>query len=177
MASVNVKLVGAANRGDVPEIERLIAAGADPNAFEGTGSMTPLQWAAFNGYVAAIAALLKAGARVDIANSDGSTPLMSAAQNDQTAAIDALVAAGADLHRTDTDGNTALHRASMFGRLDAARVLLEAGARKDVRDKEGKRPINVVRACARSLARCGCAITSRRYPAALPCAGLHRMGS
>jgi ankyrin repeat protein len=151
MASANEELVGAAKSGDVAEIERQIAAGADPNADAGHGPGHPLRAAAENGHVAAIAALLKAGARVDGADSYGRTPLMFAAACGHTAAVDALVAAGADVHHADNGGNTALHRASANGRLDAARVLLEAGAKADVRNLFRKRPIDVVRALSRSL--------------------------
>jgi uncharacterized protein len=151
MSSANEKLCDAAGRGDVAEIERQIAAGADPNVFEGKIGITPLQWATEHGHIAAMAALLKAGARVDGANSDGWTPLMRATHRGHTAAADALVVAGADVHRTDQVGNTALHYASKLGHLDAARVLLEAGAETDVRNKLGKRPIDMVRSLARSL--------------------------
>jgi uncharacterized protein len=163
MSSANEELCNAAGRGDVAEIERQIAAGADPNAL--VNDLTPLQRAAQNGHVAAIAALVKAGARVDGADSYGQTPLMWAAAKDHTAVIDTLVAAGADVHRARTDGDTALHLASMRGKLDAARVLLEAGAKMDVRNKEGKRPIDVVRAAlarTRSLRLHGCVTTLRR---------------
>jgi hypothetical protein len=149
MSSANEKLCDAAARGDVAEIERQIAAGADLNAL--VDNWTPLQKAANSGHVAAIAALLKAGARVDGANSHGSTSLMFATEHGHAAAIDALVAAGADVHRTRENGNTALHWVSAYGQLDAARVLLEAGARTDVRNKEGKRPIDMVRALTRLM--------------------------
>jgi hypothetical protein len=144
MSSANVKLCDAAKSGDVAEIQRQIAEGADPNAFEGTDRLTPLQRAVLNGHFAAIAALLKAGARVDGADSSGRVPLMLAAWKGHTAAIDALVAAGADVNRADKDGDTALHRALWWGQLDAARVLLEAGARTDVRNKDGVLPIDKV---------------------------------
>jgi hypothetical protein len=154
MSSTNEALVGAAVHGHVAEIERQIAAGADPNAFEGTaGARTPLQKAAAGGHLAAIAALLKAGARVDGVDSGGITPLMLAAFDGRTAAVNALVAAGADVHRSDIAGETALHYASGKGHLDAARVLLDAGARMDVRNKDGNQPIDVVRALARCNAR------------------------
>jgi uncharacterized protein len=157
----------AAGRGDVAEIERQIAAGADPNALVkdmfGFGHSTPLQWAAQKGHVAAMAVLLKAGARVDGTNREGYTPLMLAAWSGQTAAIDVLVAVSADVHRADKDGNSALHLASMYGHLDAARVLLEAGAKADVRNKKGERPIDVVRApLARSLRLHNCVTPLRR---------------
>jgi uncharacterized protein len=141
----NNELCEAAGHGDVDEIDKLIMAGANPNAFEGTGSFTPLQRASREGHAAAIAALREAGANVNGANGQGISPLMFAAANGQTAAIDALIAAGADVHRANIDGDTALHWASAWGRVDATRVLLEAGAKLDVRNYEGKRPIEVVR--------------------------------
>jgi hypothetical protein len=143
MASeVNWELCDAAESGDVADIERLIAAGADPNAAD--VESTPLQAAAANGHIAAIAALLAVGARVNGAGRSGSTPLLLAASCGHAAAVTALLAAGADVHRADSRIFTALHWASREGHFDAARVLLEAGARTDVRNKYGERPIDVV---------------------------------
>jgi len=140
---MDVELCDAAERDDVTEIERLIAAGADPNAL--VHDWTPLQWAAAHGHVAAIAALLAAGAHVDGKNAFGTTPLIFAAANSHTAAVDALIAAGADVQHAHSNGNTALHVALMYGHLDSARVLLEASAKADLRNKKGQWPIDVVR--------------------------------
>jgi ankyrin repeat protein len=160
MSSADEKLCRAAICGDVAEIERLIAAGADPNAL--MNGYAPLQEAAARGHVAVIAALVKAGARVDGANRHGSTPLMWAAGNGRTAAVGTLVAAGANVHRASEYGDTALHYASSNGSLDAARVLLEAGAKADVRNKRGKWPIDVVSvALSRSMRPCQAAATPR----------------
>jgi len=148
----NDELCGAAERGDVGEVERLIAEGADVHAL--VLGWTPLQWAVIYGRVPAIAALLKAGAHVDGAGGDGWTPLMLAASRSQTAALEALIAAGANGNRPRNDGNTALHDAARCGHLDGARVLLKGGATADVRNNEGQRPIDVVRIrrdCDRSL--------------------------
>jgi len=143
---IDRQLCYSAEHGNVGEIERLIAAGANPNAFDGTSDRTPLQRAAENGHVAAIAALQKAGAHVDGASRISKTPLMLAALDNRTIAIEALIAAGADVHRCDLfTGNTALHLASAKGNLDAARVLLEAGAKADVLNEAGERPIDMVR--------------------------------
>jgi len=152
---IDDKLCEASKRGIVWEMERLMAAGANPNVNEGKVGKTPLQLAARWGRGPAIAALLKAGAHVDGASSAGITALMSAALSGHSSLILALIAAGADGHRADEGGDTALHVASMNGNLDAARVLLESGAKADVRNKEGKRPIDVVRPAAKALA-CRC---------------------
>jgi hypothetical protein len=162
MASrMNERLVEAAKKGDVAGIAAAMQAGADPNADTGYGPGHPLKVAAIYGHVAAIAALLAAGARVD--GSFGSKPLISAVTLHLPAVVAALLAAGADVNCASEYGNTALHVASRDGHLDASRALVEAGARTDVCDKVGKRPIDVVRALARST-------SSRvRELEALPC--------
>jgi ankyrin repeat protein len=148
MASADERLCDAALRGDLAGIAAALLAGADPNVVEGSYDETPLHRAAIYGRVAAIGALVAAGACVDRTDLNGWTPLMYAAQNGETAAIDALLAAGADVHRVNNagkEGLTALHLASRWGRLGAARMLVKAGARTDVRNDEGKRSIDVVR--------------------------------
>jgi hypothetical protein len=169
-SALDWKLMDATAAGDVAEIQRLIMAGADPNAFEGTDGCTPLQRAAHNGHVATITALLAAGARVDGANDQGTTPLMYAALVGHAAAVAMLLAAGADALLADQFSDTALHLASMFSRPDAARTLVEAGARTDVRNCSGKRSIDKV--CAqltRSLARLFVAVApATAYDSAAP---------
>jgi ankyrin repeat protein len=165
------RLVDAAKGGNVKGITAALLAGADSNTL--IDGWTPLLWAAFNCHVAAIAALLAAGARVDAMDRNRETPLMYAAMQGHTAAVDALLAAGADVHHTITFGETALHRASMSAHLDTARALIEAGARTNVRDKSGKRPIDRVGALAQLLAHL------RRFRAHAPlrhCTVMHRFG-
>jgi ankyrin repeat protein len=147
MASeANERVCRAAMGGDVAGIAAALLAGADANAFDGTRDWTPLLWAAYEGHATAIAALLAAGARVDGVDSIGNTPLMWAAICGRRAAIDALLAAGADVNHANPSDHRALHVAFRDGHLDAARVLLDAGARTDLRDKDGQRPIDMVRA-------------------------------
>jgi ankyrin repeat protein len=151
MASdVSQKLCSGAADGDVAVIAAALLAGADPNVV--IDNWTPMHRAALRDHVDAIAALLAADANVDGADSGGNAPLMFAAVKGNTDAVDALVAAGADVNRTNHTGDTALHGTSASGYPDPARLLLEAGAWTEVRNKDGKRPIDVVRACAQSLA-------------------------
>jgi hypothetical protein len=146
MASeANRRLCSAAEDGDVAGITAALLAGADPNAHDETGFWTPLLLTVYHGHVAAIAALLAAGARVDGAGSFGNTPLICAADGGHTVVIDALLAAGADVHHADRVGDTALHYASQHGHVPATRVLLDAGARMDVRTVYGDQSIDVVR--------------------------------
>jgi len=106
--------------------------------------------AASIGYVEGIAmALVVERARKDGGNSRGSTPLSCAATLGHAPLVTALLAAGADVHRVDCDGDTAVHLACRMGHRGCARALLDAGARTDVRNRGGKRPIDVVSAILR----------------------------
>jgi len=177
---IDQMLCSAAVMGNVGQVERLIAAGANPNAFEGTRGNTPLLRAAIRGHVAVMAALLAAGAHVDGAASSGNTPLMLTIFEGHTAALKMLIAAGADVNRANTAGNTSLHWASMYGNLDAARILLEAGAKTGTRNKDGKHEVDVVRGCCdrhdddRSLDVARACVCVGHMDRATPCVAVER---
>ncbi len=67
----------AALDGDLSEVRRLLAAGADPGAADDTG-WTPLHFAAQGQHATVAQALLVAGANVDARDSHGNTPLSKA---------------------------------------------------------------------------------------------------
>lgn len=75
--------------------------------------VTPMLFAAHNGQVAVIEALLRAGEMVDkVDGRIGFTPLMSAAEMGHDVAVSMLLAAGADVEHTTDDGRTALKLAT-----------------------------------------------------------------
>jgi uncharacterized protein len=101
--------------------------------------------------VECIVLLLAAGAIVDEAGGrDRVTPLMQAAAGDHADAIAALLGAGAWLHRADANGSTALHHAAAGLCKHAVAALLDAGASADALTVSGRRPSDLVRACARA---------------------------
>ncbi|KXZ44527.1 hypothetical protein GPECTOR_66g255 [Gonium pectorale] len=102
---------------------------------------TPLQIAAKNGHVEAIAALLHAGANKEVATKTGCTPLCIAAQNGHVEAIAALLQAGANKEVATKDGWTPLHIAAKNGHVEAIAALLQAGANKEVATKTGWTPL------------------------------------
>jgi uncharacterized protein len=79
----------------VPVIQALIQAGADPNAITGTGESNCLILAAHAGSEPAVAALVAGGANVD-GQADGVTALMVAARIGETGVIKLLLRAGAN---------------------------------------------------------------------------------
>ena len=92
-------LAAAARNGDVPGIVALAASGgtavvnrADP----GLNHWTPLLHAIHKGQLGSVAALIKAGADVNLAAPGGVTPLMMAVGNGHAGIVRILLAAGAN---------------------------------------------------------------------------------
>src|SRR5205809_2609365 len=92
----------AAMKDDADLAQTLLFAGANVRATTRIGSYTPLLLAAKNGSAAVMAPLLKAGADVNAATSNGTTPLMFAAASGNADAVHALVAGGADVNAKDS---------------------------------------------------------------------------
>ena len=117
------------------------------------GGLTPLLYAAREGCVLCIEALLDGGADINLADPDGQTPLIMGMQNLHYDIADILIERGADIHRWDWYGRTALYSAidlhlipssrrgdlpstDTLTALDIARTLLEKGAYVDMRLKK-----------------------------------------
>ena len=109
---------------------------ADVNQQAADGS-TPLQWAVFEGDVAEVQRLLKAGAKVSLANNYGATPMGLAAEVGNAAIIKLLLEAGAGADSPNPDGQTALMAVARTGNVEAARLLLDHGAKVDARERWG----------------------------------------
>ena len=106
----------AAVEGDVAEVKRLIAAGADLTATETLwGGERALHWASHGGS-GAVRALIVAGAALETRDDDGETALREALRPDDDGflALTALLAAGADPEARGQYGTTALHETSSF---------------------------------------------------------------
>jgi ankyrin repeat protein len=79
-------------------VNALIAHGANVNAREPRGGQTALMWAAAEGNVEAVEALLKAGAELHAQLDSGYTPFFFAVREGRTGVVRALLKAGADVN-------------------------------------------------------------------------------
>lgn len=146
-------LLRAAYAGDVDEVKRLLAAGANVNEMDRMGR-TALHHAvdleSVNHYpegnhMACVQALLKAGAKADQRTADGTeAPLYGAVHNPDM--VEALLAAGAD-PRFGMQYRPALIAAAYYGgnlctkATESIRLLLKAGADVNTEEQGGFTPL------------------------------------
>ncbi len=99
----------------------------DVNAADPDGS-TALLWATYNVDHELVRALLKAGAKANVANHFGASPLGEAAKLGDVDLTHALLNAGADLNSANQDNQTALMLAASVGAPRVAELLITRGA-------------------------------------------------
>jgi ankyrin repeat protein len=127
-------LLDAAQSGDFAAATRLLSVkGTNVNAAGPDGS-TAIMYAAANGDVEMVRALIKAGADVKPKNQFGTSAITEAAIIGSAPILSALLKAGADPNFRTTNGETPLMSAARSGKIEAAKVLLDAGA--DINAKE-----------------------------------------
>jgi ankyrin repeat protein len=118
---------------DIALVDRLLAAGANPNARNDYNS-TPLVEAAVVGNVDVIRKLLKAGADVESPNADGQTALMVIARSNNVEAAKVLLKAGANVNARETwRGQTALMWASAQSQPEMVHLLVTHKAEVNAR--------------------------------------------
>jgi ankyrin repeat protein len=124
-------LHAAAHSGDAARVAQLAASGADINARDAHGR-TPLHVATFARKRDAIQALAKAGAKLDLLESDRYDAVTIASVADDEATLKLLLALGASAKQvTSRYDGTALIAAAHLGHDGVVRQLIAAGAPLD----------------------------------------------
>ncbi len=126
-------LAWAVYNDDLPAAQRLLHAGANPNAANRYG-VTPLSLAATNRNAAMAKALLDAGADANAKLSGRGTILMAAARTGNAEIVRLLIEHGADVKsKGEAYGETALVWAAQENHAEAAEVLIAHGADVNLR--------------------------------------------
>ena len=121
-----VDLIRAGNREAV--LAAITSPDIDVNAADPDGS-TPLLWATYKVDHELVGALLKKGAKADIANHYGSSPLIEAVKLSDVELVRMLLDAGAKPNSANQDNQTALMLASSIGSPQIAEMLIKRGAK------------------------------------------------
>jgi hypothetical protein len=134
---INAYLRESAIKGNVVEVQKWIAKGADVNWTEARyNNTTALMTAASEGHTNVVKALLQGGADVNEKEARHEwTSLILAALGGHTDTVIALLGAGADVNAKDDRGWTALLRAADRGHTDTVKALLQGGADVTTIDK------------------------------------------
>jgi ankyrin repeat protein len=128
MNGIDQELVVAVRESNLPEVSRLLRAGADVNAKDNYYGRTPLHWVSENDHVQVVKELLDHGADVEAKDSSLCTPLHWASNNGCVAVVDELLSRGANAEAKDSEGDTPLHFASLTDHLTIVKALLAVGA-------------------------------------------------
>jgi ankyrin repeat protein len=102
---------------------------------------SPVADAAMKGDKAAVQALIKQKADVNLAQADGATAIQWAAYRNDVDIADLLIAAGADVKKPNHDGATPLRLASINGSAPMIQRLLKAGADANEASPNGETPL------------------------------------
>ncbi|MBI1214270.1 MAG: hypothetical protein GC185_00460 [Alphaproteobacteria bacterium] len=141
---LNKRLFKALRNDKLERVKKLLAEGADVNAYDDYRDSTPLYTATDWSFPEAAQLLLEKGADAHFAKKgSGYTVLMKAAYIGDTQLVEALLAKGVDIEARDDDGRTALHKAASNGDGDMVKLLLKHGADRNATDKRMNTPADV----------------------------------
>ena len=132
----------AAKEGHIPFVKELLKQ-EHPIDAEDKEGLTPLHYAAANGYNSEVVAeLVRAGAEKDLVLELQGTPLHQAALHAQLDTLRALLDYGCDMHLCSEYIPTPLHVAAQKGFVDFVDELLSRDCPVDIRDKKGRTPLH-----------------------------------
>ncbi len=104
-------VIGAARSGNLGELEKLLAAGADPDVHAGVNGWPPLMHAIHKNQEGSVKVLLAHHANVNATGDGGATPLIMAAGYGYANIVRLLLDAGADPKISADNGQNALQAA------------------------------------------------------------------
>lgn len=142
--AINLKLIVAAEDGDLSLIKSLLAQGADVNYQDEYGYCAVLR-TVHDDYPECLQLLIDHQANLDLKNGDGYFALWWSVFFRHYKCLETIAMGGADLDIQDNSGQTALHLACDMGYLEGVKFLAEHGASFSIADSEGNFPVDVAR--------------------------------
>jgi ankyrin repeat protein len=144
------ELIAAAERGDLPSVQRLIARGASVNAKDEKQDSAFLI-ASARGRTAVVQATLAAGADLKSTNRYGGTGLIPACHYGHLETVKLLLTTKIDVNHVNNLGWTALLEAVILGNggpthTEIVRLLLSHGANPKIADRDGVTALQHARA-------------------------------
>jgi len=136
------RLWWAARHGRLEEVERLLAAGENPNQMDIDGE-GPLHAAARWGQVDVVEVLLSHGADSSAQGAYGMTPLQISVEQAQLGAARALLQHNANANARNLFGRSPLHDAAARGNSELVALLLQFGADPGAADDSGTTPLHL----------------------------------
>ncbi|XP_026828523.1 uncharacterized protein LOC105286418 isoform X2 [Ooceraea biroi] len=139
----------AASNGDVQTVQRLLKSGASANDKDIDGR-TPLHYAVSNRQIGVVNVLLKNEADITQGTNKRNTPLHIATSKGYKEIVEVLLeyVSRDKLNefinaKTAASGSTSLHVAASNGYLEIVKSLMKHGAIYNIKNKEGKTPLNL----------------------------------
>jgi uncharacterized protein len=143
-----VQLIEAIETEDLPEIGRLVAAGADINAAGSNGTdwrdkegVTPLLWAYLQHRKASFRRLLELGADPNQALLGHGSVMSNGARNEDLYWLRLALEHSGNPNLLDTENETPIFRAVVAHQLENIKVLVQAGADLNHQDTVGSAPL------------------------------------
>lgn len=141
-------LFDAGYSGNIEAVDFFINSGFDLN--EKTPNGSTLLMAAVK-FPPIESQLIKCGANVNAATTDGQTALIFAAIGGDLRTVSLLIRAGAGVNLKDNHGRTALMYAAESGRANVVKTLLMSGADKNLTDAENRTALDLATMQKKSL--------------------------
>ena len=144
-AQLDQDLVTAAKANDVPLVRELIRRGGNVNAKDALQDSAFL-YAGAEGFNEVLGLTLAAGADVASTNRYGGTALIPASEHGHVDTVRILIDAGVPVNHVNNLGWTAMQEAILLNsggprQQEVVRLLLAAGADPEIRDPEGRTPL------------------------------------
>lgn len=141
-ANADALLLFAAQKGNVADVENMLAVGANPNAKtnrkDGRVNQPAILLAAEAANDNVIKILLLYGADPNSADDLGNTALMLSSIYGTENTVNILISTGAKVNAQNSLGNTALILAAVSGKTDVAEALLMEGANPNIINNKGE---------------------------------------